>query len=478
MASKKKRRQAKPAKAEPLEVCRKISDLYLLLVFGIFPLVVGTGEYGYANLVETKMWFWFGITVLWLLALAGYLVWCTVKKKKPAEDSAAGNARGKNKMFSTDSGVEGNCESSCSPVHIRFSWIHGAALAFLGVNIISALLSEYPRASFLQMFASNTNSVVVMAFYTAVFMGISLFGRLRREHILALGTSTFLSGILSEIQLMGYNPLTMYPEGLTYYNKHKEYAFAFLGTMGNIDYLAAFLCFAVPVLTVYAIRSDKKQDRILLIPALLSLHILYHIDVDAAKVGLMGCLILAFPVVIRNRRWAKYAGISCGAAVLLGLTAVYFWPGKHGFIYEASQILHGHIEPSFGHDRVEIWIKAWRSIVKKPILGNGPCSGSWLLKIQKVNNEMDRVNVVYNAHNTYIGYLMDIGILGLGCYLTLIGKGFIDWIRKRENSLCAALGAGIACYLIQDFFSINLVIVAPFLWTGLGLLAGEISGEN
>ncbi len=446
MASKKKRRRKKSGYMTPLEVCHKMSDLYFLLLFGVFPLVVGTGEYRYGNLVQVKTWFWLGLTALWLSGLAGYLAWCRIKKK--------------------------------TPVSIRLHWIHGAALAFLGVNIVSAILSEYPQTGFLQISASNTNSVMIMTFYIIVFMGASLFGCLRREHIWALGFSTFLSGLLSEIQLAGYNPLTMYPEGLTYYNKHKEYAFAFLGTMGNIDFLAAFLCFAVPVLAVYAVRSARKQDRLLLVPAVLSLHILYHIDVDASKVGLIGCLVLTLPVVIRNRKGAKYAAIASAAAIALGLAAVYFWPGKSGFIYEASQILHGHIEPSFGHDRVETWMKAWESVVKKPILGNGPCSGCWLLQIQKVNEAWDRVNVVYNTHNTYLGYLMDTGILGLGCYLALIGKGLSGWIRNRGNGLCAAFGAGVVCYLIQDFFNLNLAITAPFLWAGLGLLAGDSISES
>ena len=73
---------------------------------------------------------------------------------------------------------------------------------------------------------------------------------------------------------------------------------------------------------------------------------------------------------------------------------------------------------------------------------------------------------------------MDTGILGAACYLVLIGNGFAAWIKNRGDDLTAAVGAGLSCYLVQDFFNINVVTVAPFLWIGLGLLAGKQSAEE
>ena len=481
--------------ASPPEVCERITDLYLLAVLGIFPLIVGTGDYGYGNLVEAKAWTWIALTALWAAALIGYLIRCRIRH---------------------------------IPFSVRFGPAQWTAVILTGICIASALLSEHTRESFLLIHASNTNSVLFTVSYAAAFLGVSLFGRLTGKHIRALGISVFLGGVLSAVQLTGRNPLTLYPEGMSYYNKYKEYAGAFLGTMGNIDCLAAFLCFAVPVLTVYALRAataaetngrtkrpdargavpgtasggahpasgsrrpaprslsgilrgipPAKRNLLLLLPALLSLYILYAVDVDAAKVGLLGCLIVVPPVVIRNKRAAKYAAAVCAAALLLGVTAVYFWPGDSGFLYEASRMLHGQIEPSFGHDRMEIWMKALPYVRQHPILGNGPASGAWLfLDIRKVNEAMERVTTVYNAHNVYLGWLLETGIPGLGCVLPLLGKGAAGWIRSRENDVLAALGAGIACYLIQDFFNLGLVVTAPFLWIGLGILAGQAASRK
>ncbi len=449
MAGNKKNRRSRTQRQakhmEPQSVCEDIVELYLLAVFGFFPLMIGLGSYGYENLVEMKTYLWFGINVLWFSCLGGYLLWC--KRKKLS-------------------------------VSVHFCWRHGVALAFLMANVISACFSGSVRDSFFMLRSSNTNSVLFIASYVTAFIGVSLFGRPKAMHIRALGVSTLLSGILSAVQLAGFNPLLMYPDGLNYYNKYKEYTSAFLGTLGNVDVLAAFLCFSIPILTVFALRSGCRRDRLLLIPALLSLAVLVLSDVDAGKVGMLGCLIIAPPVVIRSPKWAKRSGAVCALALLLGLAAVYFWPGKSGFLYEASSILHGHLDPSFGHDRIGIWQQAWSRIARKPVLGNGPGSGAWLIDLYTVNDEMKRVVSVRNAHNTYFGYLMDTGILGFSCYLALIGAGCASWIKNRKDDIIAAIGAGTACYLIQDFFNINIVTTAPFLWIGLGLLAGRQKEEG
>ncbi len=425
---------------KPQSVCEDIVELYLLAVFGFFPLMIGLGDYGYENLVEMKTYLWFGINALWLSCLGGYLLWCKIKRLS---------------------------------VRAHFCWYHGVALAFLIVNVISASFSRSVKDSFLMLRSSNTNSVLFIASYVIAFIGVSLFGHLKAMHIRALGISTILSGVLSIAQLAGFNPLLMYPEGLNYYNKYQEYTSAFLGTLGNVDVLAAFLCFSIPTLAVFALRSDCRRDRLLLIPALLSLAVLFLSEVDAGKVGILGFLIVALPVVIRSPKWSKRAGIACVALTVLGLVAVYFWPGKSGFLYEASSMLHGHFKSSFGHDRIGIWQQVWNSIIQSPALGNGPGSGAWLIDLRTVNEEMNRVVAVRNAHNTYLGYLMDTGIPGLACYLLLIGGGCAAWLRNRSEDLTVALGAGLAGYLIQDFFNINIVTVAPFLWIGLGLLLGR-----
>ena len=428
----------KQQSATPVELCQAGTDLFVMLTFGFFPLVLGLGEYGYNNIMSTKALVWLLLTATWSVYLGSVFLW--------------GKVRG-------------------LPFPVRFHWIQWVAVAFLAVNVVSAILSGHAKESFLRISSSNTNSVIIIGSYVAAFLGVSLFGIMRRKYIWALAISMSISGIISLLQIAGLNPLSLFPTGLSYYDKGGAYDGVFLGTMGNIDHLSAILCLAIPALVIYALRSQIAWDKLLLIPAAVSLYVLLSSDVDAGKVGLMGCIVVVLPVVFRGRNAAKIAGVCCFAAIALGLVVLYFWPGKDGFLWEASQVLHGKIEPSFGNDRVEIWIEAWKHIPEHLLIGNGPASGSWLLTtIQKVNEHYGRVAYVTNAHNVYIGYLLETGMLGLGSYFAILGSTYVSWIRQRMNDELVALGAGIVCYLIQDFFCLGMVAVAPLLWVGLGLL--------
>lgn len=55
-----------------------------------------------------------------------------------------------------------------------------------------------------------------------------------------------------------------------------------------------------------------------------------------------------------------------------------------------------------------------------------------------------------NAHNEYLGYLMDDGALGLAAYLTLIILTLVRWIKRRKTRL-SAFGCGLASYWAQSF---------------------------
>ena len=76
-----------------------------------------------------------------------------------------------------------------------------------------------------------------------------------------------------------------------------------------------------------------------------------------------------------------------------------------------------------------------------------------------------------NAHNVYLGYLVNMGVLGLIPYLAAIVCSLVTWVRRRTHGpLYPALGAAFVCCLIQDFFGLGLVLTAPMLWVVWGLL--------
>lgn len=411
-----------------------VTDKFILAMLGLFPLFVGFR--GYSAVTESKFWFFAVATGVWALGVTALLVW--------------GRLTGERYSFRV------------RPAHL-------AVGLFLAVGGVSACLSEFGAAALAG--ANRNDGFLTSVLYGLIFFGVSMLGRPRRRYAWALGASTVVCCGIAVLQLFGLDPFWFYPEGTDYYDKYAALNSAFLGTLGNVGMLAAFLCVSAGVLPVYALLSEHRRDRVLLAPGALALVMLGLIDVDAGVVAAAGAALVAVPVVIRRDRAARIAaGVSGGVAVG-GLAALWSWPGKSGLLYEMSQVLHGHLADEFGSHRGEIWKQGWELFLEKPWLGGGPGTASLRFDIIWHNDVTGRTVAVTNAHNAYLGYLMNTGILGLLPYLAAIGCSLVTWVRRRKRgAMYPALGTAFVCYLIQDFFGLSLPLTAPLLWVVWGLL--------
>jgi O-antigen ligase len=354
---------------------------------------------------------------------------------------------------------------------------HIAVAAYLIVGGVSAMVSEY--GSVCLMGAGRYDGYLTTVCYGLIFFGVSLLAVPRRRYAWALAVSVTVCGIIVLLQLAGLDPLGLYPEGTNYYDKYEAYNGAFLGTIGNVDILAAYLCLATPLLTIYGILSEYRWDTLLVLPGMLGLGILLVCDVDAGLVALAGCILITVPVVLRKKRASAIAGGISGGVVAAGLVGLYFWPGQSGTLWEMSQVLHGNLADDFGSSRGEIWKRGWALFREKPWLGGGPGTAAkrfdihWSRYIESLGTE--RRVYVDNAHNFYLGQLMDVGALGLLCYLGAAVCSLVTWIqRRREGAFFPALGSAFVCYMIQDFFGLGLCLSQPMLWVVWGLLESYV----
>ncbi len=404
-------------------------------MLGVFPLFVGFQ--GYDNITASKFYFFVTATGLWLALTVILLL--------------LGLAQGER-------------------YHLQVRPTHLLIGAFLAVGGISAIASEYGAADCL-MGTNRYDGYLTTVLYALCFYGISFLGKPRRCYVWALGFSSTICCIIAVLQLFGMDPFYFYPEGTNYYDKYIAYNSAFLGTIGNIDLLTAYLCIAGPCLTVFAVLSKDPRDRLLLLSAALSFGVMFASGVDAGKVAAAGCLLVAVPVCIQNRRAARIAGCVSGGVIALGLGVLWFWPGTSGLFYEMSQVLHGNLADEFGSHRGQIWKQAWELFLEKPWLGGGPGTQAKRFHIQWYSEVRKSSVNVTNTHNVYLGYLVNTGIFGAGFYLAAILSSLLTWIKRRERgALYPALGAAFLAYCIQDFFNLGLSLTEPLLWVVWGLL--------
>lgn len=191
----------------------------------------------------------------------------------------------------------------------------------------------------------------------------------------------------------------------------------------------------------------------------------------------LGIILYRLPIFPSSRAMRRFFALVSVFIVLIGLLAVYFAPASQGTIYEFSQLLHGTLDDSFGSSRIKIWRGCIALFNEHPLLGSGPDTLALRVDIEfsRFVPETGKTlrTSVDNAHNEYLGYLINTGICGLAAYLFILLIGLKEFLKRLSIPKICALGLGCLCYCIQSFFALGLPLIAPLFWIALALIFTE-----
>ena len=408
---------------------RRVTDIYISALLLILPL--WTGLDGYADITGSKFRLYAAMTLIWAVLLIFAVL--------------------KGRMFRAVRGI-----------------FPALAAAFALWAAVSALASPFE----LTALGRGYDGPAVLCLYALTAAGCCAFGNMRQRYVYLLAASVTLCCALAFIQLAGYNPLGLYPEGYNYYDGGVWYNGRFLGTMGNTNLLGAFLSLASPLIALYA-GGDCPRRLCLLLCAAGCLTIILA-GSEAGLLGLLACAAIAVPYYVnrRNHKAAMLTLIAEAAALLAFLAFVYFAPPQSGTLREFSELLHGRAEPSFGSHRLEIWAEAARLTAERPILGGGP--GSFALRSGVTferfvpESGVTLRTLADNAHSEPLAALCDLGAPGLALWLLLRVRAL-----RRGFKSCAPLSLALISYHVQALFGIGSCLVLPVVYCLLGLAAAE-----
>jgi hypothetical protein len=199
----------------------------------------------------------------------------------------------------------------------RFSLTQACILAYIACCAVSALLSDY-RTEVWQG-AGRHEGLETILLYAALFLLISRFGKFRKRYLALLGFTVLANTVIGVLQYAGRNPFSLFPQGYTYHDAFTLYAGSFMGTLGNVDLLSAFLSLAVPLFYAYYLSHEKSE--FLLVPFAAGIFLLLLSGVSAGVVGIGAGLLLTFPILACTKSGFTKALLSAGAA--LAAAAVY-----------------------------------------------------------------------------------------------------------------------------------------------------------
>lgn len=431
-------------------IMQKATEIYILMFASVHLLFVGTS--GYAHIFDAKKATFCIISILYFLC-AIFCLHIYIHNKRNIKEYIGRHL---------------------SPVRI-------CVVLYMVFTLISGIFSvHFPDTIF---GISRFEGIFTICCYGFSFILISLFPCEKKYLLYVFSVCVTLFSLLCTIQLLGHNPLGLYPLGTDFYDAGIKYTTAFIGTIGNANLSGAFICLALPILSVILIKANSRLRFLLIAPIIMLLFVSVRINIDSTVLALTATAILLLPLIFDFSKKATIIYF-CILIVLFGLflISIYAFPPQSGFLHEASEILHGNISDSFGSGRIRIWKNVLSEIPDSPIIGKGPDT------MRRANFEpfsryypaLGKVKTtsIDVAHNELLNVLYHQGILGLTAYLGFIFCTIKSFWKCRQNTLVSALGVAFICYLIQSLFTFSMCITAPCFWICAGLICGIEAKER
>ena len=426
-----------------------------MLMCSIYLLYPGTG--GYEHITQSKF-------VLFIVLTAGYVGISLLLRLELVVVGAAESGGFKNVV-------------QCMP---PAGWL---MLGYAVITVVSALCSEYRSLAVWGGVRREGAVTIVLYVLCAVFIAVSYVPSWK--HITVFAAAVSLNCILAFVQIAGYNPFGLYPEGMSYADAFVKYSGEFLGTVGNVDQMAAVLCIAIPLFIMSMIRMKSRYRFLLAVPLLLSTVLLFMEKVQAGILGVLAGVVLSLPLVCRLDRKKRHAVYVIILVVVLVFLAVIYCAGAQlpGSLYELSQIMHGNFDDSYATGRLYIWKNTLPLVPEHIILGGGPDTLSMRLDagFSRFNEAIGQTvtSSIDAAHNEYLNVLVDQGIIALIFYIAALLALAWHWIRKSDRRPVAAVcGSAILVYCIQAFFGISCLVSAPYLWIVVGIMINDSYAER
>lgn len=410
----------------------KLTTVYICCMVTVFLLFTGYG--GYEEITQQKY-------ILFCILSGGYLIVALLLRVEL--------------MFV---GAEKGCKKP-KDVWRSFVLPQKLIIGFWLMTAISTLFAVDMRIAFFG--GTRFEGFVTITLYCGCLFTCIAIRKIRKADDYNVCDSYVNKLHIAIAQLAGYNPLKLYPQGMTYYDAYTKYSGEFLGTIGNADLMSAVLCIAIPIFWISIVKSGSRYRTLLFIPLVLCLAVLIKAYVEGGIVGIIGSIIITIPVITKKREVRRILTIILILVMIAAFVGIYFCgSAASGFIYEASELLHGHFDDSFGSGRIYIWRNVIKLLDDRLLLGGGPDTlplrGDIYFERFDDNLGIMLHSTVDTAHNEYLNILVNQGLIAFVLYLAALIISAVKWAAlSSDNAAAAVLGGAVLGYCIQAFFGIS-----------------------
>lgn len=256
-------------------------------------------------------------------------------------------------------------------------------------------------------------------------------------------------------------------------------------TLGNPNFLGSYLSMIIPLsIGLFINEEGKKNSVYLFIVIIISSYTLILTKTRSSWMGVLlsfiFIFILNFKIIFKN---IKKILILILSLIIIIISLNYM---SNGYFNERIKSIGKEFISLFnnktniteslaGGERIFIWARSIDYIFNRPLTGSGPDTFDKVFKMS-IEESLYHFNTEYilvdKAHNEYLQILITLGFPALFLYLLflslILAKSFI--ILKKENNIYLKIFLPVVIsYLVQAFFNISVVSVAPVFYSILGI---------
>lgn len=353
----------------------------------------------------------------------------------------------------------------------EFSIEHKIALVFLLTMLFPSILSPQKYVAFFGNIQRN-EGFVMYCIYILLFILASKYFVINKKLLNLILISSCIMGIYGVLQFYGIDPVQIWMFGFIKVSDS-------IGMIGNRNFFSSYLCiFLFISMAIYIFKGGKRY----LIYSMILFSSLICTLTRSGWLAFMVYSIIGLIFIIKDKNKLKKSSIVfilfLSVFLLLNLTTNSKIIGRASNTIIIDENGKTEVEDS---GRIEILNISWNAFKDSPFIGWGPDTLKEKLDLQYSESQQEYISkhgaYIDKAHNEFLEYAVSNGIFNLISYLLLIVVIICKLIRNISSNVSKILLLTLIGYLVQSFFNISVIMVAPIYWIFLGVCVKKIEGN-
>jgi len=359
---------------------------------------------------------------------------------------------------------------AASPFNIEY-----IIILFFGFISLSTLFSVDTQTSLFGVKDRYEGILTLFSYCSILLFSYRLMDKKRLEKVVP--GMIMISVIVSIYGILQHYLVDFLPRNSDKLNYNRSYGF-----FDNPNFFGSYLVLMILLGTaLYLTAKTKKASFFYYLAASLAFIALLFSGTRSGWIGTFcGIVFLSVYVIFRRRQlWLKWGALLI--TFVFAMTLInYAENGAYSnranvIVTDSYKIISNQSTGEEGSSRFLIWKKTLPLVKEYFWLGSGPETLHLVFPEDAEKKRYFGNSLVDKAHNEYLHIAVTLGIPALITYLwllTVVLRRAFQAVREaeeKEKIILYGLIAAIGGYLVQAFFNISTVPVAPLFWALLGI---------